>query len=440
MKKKDIVELQFKRIGEFDNVVSKTDNDELVLLDKYSKLTPAVQHGETWQVEVFFEKPTRNNSKFFVVRPIRRTKEADPQAGGDIDISVALSHFQDAVVDFVVNGEGNGIVPAVAGGGKTFTLLQVLARIPRTESVLFLAFNKDIVKELKRKIPDSFYNVDVRTCHSFGYKAVSMALKSEIDEHKYRTIAKTVMHKWDLPTDGTEMEYVGRVIKLADLARLNLADTYEEIIDLAEKHEIELTNGEIDRAIDLINLGLDDTKRADFTDMIFFPNVKDIAVRQYDWVLIDECQDLNTCQRELMLKAVKPETGRFLAVGDPKQAIYGFAGADINSYNTLKNLPNTKELPLSICYRCDQSIVRLAQTIVPYIEARDGAPEGVVEQNDTVMNIKNGDMVLCRNTYPLVRMCLKYLANGIKAHIKGRDIGINLINMIKNTKSMIWVR
>ena len=50
-----------------------------------------------------------------------------------------------------------------------------------------------------------------------------------------------------------------------------------------------------------------------------------------NFVFIDECQDLNACQRSLMLKAVKPNGGRFIAVGDPAQAIYGFAGADSDS-------------------------------------------------------------------------------------------------------------
>jgi superfamily I DNA/RNA helicase len=48
-------------------------------------------------------------------------------------------------------------------------------------------------------------------------------------------------------------------------------------------------------------------------------------------------------------------------------------------------------------------------------------------------NIADGDMVLCRVTAPLVKLCMQYIADGVKAYVKGRDIGINLINMIKKT-------
>ena len=92
--------------------------------------------------------------------------------------------------------------------------------------------------------------------------------------------------------------------------------------------------------------------KMDFTDMIFLPIKFGVAVKQYDFVFIDECQDLNSCQRELMQKAIKPNTGRFVAVGDPAQAIYGFAGADSDSFKKLCNIPNTIQLPLSVCYRC----------------------------------------------------------------------------------------
>jgi DNA helicase II / ATP-dependent DNA helicase PcrA len=43
-------------------------------------------------------------------------------------------------------------------------------------------------------------------------------------------------------------------------------------------------------------------------------------------------------------------------------------------------------------------------------------------------------MVLCRLTAPLVGLCLIYIAKGIKAYIKGRDIGENLIKLIEDTK------
>ncbi|WP_246141786.1 UvrD-helicase domain-containing protein [Hyella patelloides] len=49
--------------------------------------------------------------------------------------------------------------------------------------------------------------------------------------------------------------------------------------------------------------------------------------------MVNECQDLNLCQIELSRKLVGKD-GRLLYVGDPKQAIFGFAGAKCNSYDS----------------------------------------------------------------------------------------------------------
>jgi len=61
------------------------------------------------------------------------------------------------------------------------------------------------------------------------------------------------------------------------------------------------------------------------------------------------------------------------------------------------------------------------------------AIRGVVREG-SFTEVADGDFILCRNTKPLVSLCLKYISEGRKATIKGGDIGRNLINMIKKTK------
>ena len=90
-------------------------------------------------------------------------------------------------------------------------------------------------------------------------------------------------------------------------------------------------------------------------------------------------------------------------------------------------------MPLSVCYRCDEEIIKLAKGIVPQIEAKDNAPSGVVDRESSIEDVKDGDMILCRVSAPLVKLCMKYIGSGVKAYVKGRDIGTNLINMIKKT-------
>lgn len=96
--------------------------------------------------------------------------------------------------------------------------------------------------------------------------------------------------------------------------------------------------------------------------MIWLPNVlylKPLGLL-YDYIMVDECQDMNRAERQLLLKCFKMGT-RMISVGDSQQMLYSFAGGDPESFQALKSMPNTICLPLSISYRCAQNIVRYAQ-------------------------------------------------------------------------------
>ena len=351
------------------------------------------------------------------------------------------SVYQQGIYDFITNGQGNAVVSAVAGSGKTTTLINALNLIPSELNVLFLAFNKSIAQELSERVPKSATNIEVRTLHAYGFFSLTKSHKSEIDNNKYKKLLKDIIsysEHTDLdflkqynfkPSqinlvdnflfDDSEKEliedkiaYFGRVQKLCDLGRLNLIDLknqdlgVEQLKELAIKHNVEIINGECYRAWLLINLGASYTSKADFTDMVFLPNHLNLQTQKYDIVFIDECQDLNACQRELMKKAIKPDTGRFIAVGDPAQAIYGFAGADSDSFQKLIDIPNTITLPLSVCYRCGSDIIDYAKKLMPQIEASPNAKKGLIDNNSSYKNIVKGDMVICRNTMPLVALCM----------------------------------
>lgn len=369
------------------------------------------------------------------------------------------SSYQAAIYNFALTGLGNAVVNAVAGSGKSTTLVEMLNILPRDRKILFVAFNKEIVEELILKTFSSkeeitktgrvgaiaqatakmrASNITIQTLHSLGFGVIRYANKAvKLDNFKYRTYLKDNFYalKPEFSSETSDLgDYQKKVLSLVDLGRVNLCKTDEELVDVAFKHNIELENGECELALKVINWGTRQTETIDFTDMIYLPIVKEMRCFTYDFVFIDECQDLNTCQRELFLKMLTPRIGRFVAVGDPHQAIYGFAGADAESFTLLKKIPNTIELPLSVCYRCSTSIINLAQNIVPQIEARPGAAQGIVNKDASLQEIAIGDMVLCRLTAPLVELCFRYIRKGIPAYVKGRDIATNLTNMVDRTR------
>jgi DNA helicase-2/ATP-dependent DNA helicase PcrA len=333
----------------------------------------------------------------------------------------------------------------VAGSGKTTTLVELLRMIPKHKRVIFIAFNRDIVKELKSRVPS---NVEVKTIHSFGLNECrykygrgksndEFIVDDKVQKHILRHAAVD-FPSFGEPGDRFESKeemnsYLNTVEKLIDMFRLCLPQSPGEVQELIQKFDIQCYNGELDYAKKVFLDVRKDKSCVDFTDMIYFPAVGDWRLKQYDFVLTDESQDFNRCQQAIIKKMVKPDGGRLIAVGDPYQAIYGFAGADHDSFNSLKTLfPNTIELPLSVCYRCDASIIEHARQVMPNIEARDNPGPGSV-RTGSFEDVQAGDFVLCRNTRPLVSLCLKYISQGKKANIKGKDIGTNLANMVKGT-------
>lgn len=149
-----------------------------------------------------------------------------------------------------------------------------------------------------------------------------------------------------------------------------------------------------------------------------------------DGIVVHNCQDLFTLQKEILQRYIKPR-GRFVAVGDSKQLIYNFMGSDLDVFNSIKGMPNTICLPLSVTYRCAKKIVEKANEVFPGTECTATAKEGVVRSGD-IFEAESGDFVLCRNNFPLVVAFIMLLEKGKKASIMGRDFGENLCRLMDN--------
>jgi superfamily I DNA/RNA helicase len=104
----------------------------------------------------------------------------------------------------------------------------------------------------------------------------------------------------------------------------------------------------------------------------------------------------------------------------------------------MAELTNAQKMPLSICYRCGKSIVALCATLVPTIEPWDKAEDGLVEsinEEKMLQSAKPGDYIISRVNAPLVAHCLRFLREGRKAKIAGKDMGRSLMFFIKNSEA-----
>ena len=345
------------------------------------------------------------------------------------------SKYQKALFDDVANGKRHTIVEAVAGSGKTTSLLESLNFIPDQKTWLLVAFNKRIASELKNRAPDSYFG-DIRTLHSLGLKTIySRFPHIRVDNNKMRRILDKIVGKnkklWDLKS---------QINKTITLCKGYLVDGDEFIDHIMDNHDIDI--GEIDRDqfIHYVQKSMEasrkETKSVDFNDMIWFPYVYNLTVQKYDRVFVDECQDLNNGQIALALKACK-KNGRIMAFGDRSQAIYGFAGASLYSMDNIKTKLKAKELPLSITYRCPQAVVHEAQRFASQIEAAPKALKGIVQtisHTQMIKQAKSGCFILSRTNAPLIGLALGFIRNSIPAIIQGRDIGQNLLALIKKSR------
>lgn len=342
------------------------------------------------------------------------------------------SIYQQAIFSDVAEGKGHVLVRARAGTGKTTTIVEALNHVPAGASALLVAFNKSIAKELEGRAPQG---VAVKTLHAFGFAALRSAFRTTMDQNKVERIARGLFGP-QLPGS-----VLGNLSKLVARAKATLADDENDLDMLIDDLGLDVPENEradfIDHAAEILSAGYRDTRTCDFDDMIWLAVRHGVRVPRFDLVFVDETQDLNAAQIELALMAVK-RGGRVIAVGDDRQAIYGFRGADENAVDNIVKRLNARVLPLSITYRCGKAIVALAQAIVPDYEAAPTAPDGIVRQvTDEALRAEAapGDFVISRANAPLIGICLGFLAAGKPATIAGRDIGAGLLALVDKSKA-----
>lgn len=346
--------------------------------------------------------------------------------------------YQLAIFNEVQNGTGNVVCEACAGSGKTTTLEYVGFLLPKDRDIVYAVFNTHVRDSSLSKMPAW---VKVMTTHQMGLANITayVGKRPEVSSDKVGTILKGLMgdnwreDKWllnvcediigKLKNTLTEPNNKG-IDRIVEHFGIDINDSAAKIYPLVRK-AIELNNKQLDVV--------------DFDDMLYLPIKLNMPIHQYDWVLGDEVQDWNTAQIELILRSVKSD-GRILAVGDRNQSIYGWRGADLEAMDKVQQAMNAKSLPLSITYRCPLSHVQMVNSLFPDInfEPADNAKIGVLASlsyDRMLGTVADGDMVLCRTNAPMVQPVFELIRMGVKAVIRGRDIGAGLIILIEKMKT-----
>lgn len=350
------------------------------------------------------------------------------------------SFCQRAIYDFVASDTRNLVVEATAGSGKSTVLIEIAQRIPQEQPVCFLAFNQHAAEQLKNKLPDGR---KAKTIHSASLSSLHWHFRrtgiedARLDPGKYRQLARAALAEHPPQTPHSKLERkleLDYFKSLLDYARYELTNERLLLPILVERYNLRPPEDRSRRELidSLIFKVLEWGRREalergvfDFADMLWVPVTSKLpSASRYDVTCVDEAQDLSRLQLEAVLR-LRKRGGRLIFVGDARQAIYGFAGADADSLARIGWRTQAVRLPLSITYRCPKSHVRMARAIAPEMEPAPGAKEGSIRfigKAELPQQVQAHDLVLCRLNAPLIAATYACLGAGKAAMMLGKDV------------------
>lgn len=350
------------------------------------------------------------------------------------------------------------MIRAYAGTAKT-TTLQLAAPNVKVPS-LALAFNRKIAQELTPRLPSNF---TVKTLNGLGHMAWARQIdvpSIRLQDRKLGKLVTAVAKDQRVNLPSWQWDAVRQLVSKAMLAGIvpNNAgdfltpDTPEAWSDLDDSGEspqdFSLT---LDLARQVLTTSNHLAHQGDisFDDQIYCPVVFGGKWPLYPFVMVDEAQDLSTLNHTMLSRVLRPG-GRLVAVGDPKQAIYAFRGADSTSMDSIRGLqPSWVDHSLTITFRCPKSIVARQQSHAPGYTAFQDNPEGSFLSTPEISGEgetpywdfstvrrnfapnTSSVAVLCRNNAPLLKLAFKLLKSGTGCQMLGRDIGKGLQQLLK---------
>uniref|UniRef100_UPI004048EDBF UvrD-helicase domain-containing protein n=1 Tax=Flavobacterium sp. TaxID=239 RepID=UPI004048EDBF len=265
----------------------------------------------------------------------------------------------------IINSTGNIKINAVAGSGKTTTIIEYAKTRPAKSKILYLAFNKSVKLEAAKKFANlGLFNVTVETAHSLAYRHIVFKNNYKIKHQDYKTneIAELLNLKGN-EEKHTEYVIANHIYKFISyfcnsdkqkVSELNYLDTikdpkaksfvssfYEYIVAQSRFLLQKMNNGEIEIIHDFY------LKKFQLSNPIL----------NYDYILFDEGQDASPAMLDVFFKQKSVK----VIVGDTHQQIYGWRYA----VNSLEKA-DFKTFHLSTSFRFCQDIANLAMEVLKF--------------------------------------------------------------------------
>jgi F-box protein, helicase, 18 len=307
----------------------------------------------------------------------------------------------------IINSTGNIKINAVAGSGKTTTVIEYAKTRPATSKILYLAFNKSVKFEATKKFADKgLNNVKVETAHSLAYRHIVLQSNYRVRGQGYKTneiaellnlqgneekhteyIIANHINKfitYFCNSDKKKVQDLNYIDTVTDLkAKLFVSSFYDYIVAQSrlllskmDKGEIEITHDFYLKKFQLSNPKL-----------------------PYEFILFDEGQDASPAMLDVFLN----QSATKVIVGDTHQQIYGWRFA----VNSLAKA-NFKTYHLSTSFRFSQDIANLAMEVLKFKKYIDEHQTILITGKGNSKEIKT-KAVLARTNLGLLLKAIEYV-------------------------------
>lgn len=348
------------------------------------------------------------------------------------------------------------MIRAYAGCAKTSSLVMAAAEVKNP--ALLVAFNKTTKEEAQKRLPKNF---NVMTLNGLGFRALTMGHPNisfqAPDDRKLSKVLRQVIkdNRVELLTEqyDTLRALVNKAmlagIVPGDMGRPLTPDIPESWVGLMAEMGIMQSDHSLYQTLAWRALARNNELvlqgHISFDDQVYYSTCVSGKFPQFPVTFVDEAQDLSPLNHQMLVLAARPG-GRHVVVGDPKQAIYAFRGADSQSMDKLRMLRESWiDLPLTLTFRCPKVVVARQQEHAPGFRAHETNLDGRFARIAVWDDEKSqpawtwdeverlvGDKslaILCRNNAPLLGMAFKLLRRRISVRVLGRDIGQGLISL-----------
>lgn len=279
----------------------------------------------------------------------------------------------------IVDDNGSAAIIASPGSGKTTVLAEKIAHLARRgtdlERILVVTFTEKAARELQGRVAKS---PPIGTIHAFFAGLIrrwggTLGLGSDFDildetladlfrrQSLQRSFEGLVRERDPLALDFVaEHEFHGALRHALHLLTTRPSDPAPPLARrLREAYQSDKREARLLDFQDLETLGLQILRDAALGERI---------ASSFDWILVDEFQDTSRSQWEMLQLLYRPQLNRLVVVGDPRQSIYRFRGANPDFFwQAIRSIEETggKVFYLDHNFRSCPALIRYLNRITP---------------------------------------------------------------------------